>query len=86
MVYKVIHKYYPEWLLNLPHVTHIQELVTRQNRDLHVPRVRRDNGARSLLASGPIAWNKLPTNIKELPSLASFKKALTTHALQGGFC
>ena len=87
MVYKVTHKYYPEWLLNLPCITQIQnnEHTTRQNRDLFVPRVKTDNGARSILVSGPRDWNKLPSNIKELPSLTSFKKALTTYALECGF-
>ncbi len=47
MVYKVTYRYYPEWLLNLPYVTQSNELVSRQNRDLFIPRVRTDNGARS---------------------------------------
>ena len=85
MVYKVIHNNYPEWLLNFPYVTQLNEIVTRQNRDLLIPRVRTDNGARSLLVCGPRAWNKLPQNIKELSSLTSFKKALTSYAHQGGF-
>lgn len=85
MVYKVIHKYYPEWLLNFPYVTRTNELVTRQNQDLFIPRVRTDNGARAPSVSGPRAWNKLPLEIKELPSLTSFKRALNIHALQGGF-
>ncbi len=41
MMYKVTHKYYPEWLLNVPHVTQINEFVARQ-------RVKIENGARSL--------------------------------------
>jgi len=84
MVYKVTNKYYPEWLLNFPCITQITDCVTRQNRDLYVPRVKTDNGARSILISGPRAWNKLPSKIKELPSLTNFKKSLTTFALQGG--
>ncbi len=60
MMYKVTHKYYPEWLLNLPHVTQLNELITRQNQDQFIPRLRTDNGERSLLVSGPRAWNKLP--------------------------
>ncbi len=86
MVYKVAHNYYPEWLLNLPCITQINELVTRQHGDLFIPKVRTDNEARSLLVSGPRTWNKLPHDIKELPSLASFKKALTSYSPQGGFC
>ncbi len=86
MMYKVTDNYYPEWLLKLPCVTQINELVTRQHGDLFLPRVRTDNGARSLLVCGSRTWNKLLHDIKALPSLAGFKKALTSYALQGGFC
>ncbi len=86
MIYKVTHNYYPEWLLNLPCVTQINERVTRQHGDLFIPRVRTDNGARSLLVRGPRTWNKLPHDIKALLSLASFKKAINSYVLQGGFC
>ncbi len=60
MVHKVIHKHCPEWLITVPSVWQINECRTRQNQDLFVPRVKTDNGARSLLVSGPKAWNKLP--------------------------
>ncbi len=56
MVYKVTHKYYPEWLLNFPYVAQTNEVLTRQNQDLFIPRVRTDNGAPSLSVSGPRAW------------------------------
>ncbi len=36
MMYKVTHKYYPEWLLTLPHLTQINEFVTRQSQDLFI--------------------------------------------------
>ncbi len=85
MVYKATHNHYPEWLLNFPSAAQLSELIARQNIDLFIPKVRTDNGERSILASGPRVWNKLLHDIKELPSLVSFKKALTTYALQGGF-
>ena len=85
MVYKVTHNYYPPWFLNLPAITRLNEVATRQDKDLFVPRGRSDNGARSILVSGPREWKKLPLEIRELLTLTSFKKILTRYALQGSF-
>ncbi len=60
MVHKVIHMHYPEWLIIPSFMSQINECRTRQNRDLFVPRVKTDNGARSSLVSGPKTWNDSP--------------------------
>ncbi len=85
MVHKVIHKHYREWLITLPYVSQINQCETRQNRDLFVPRVKIDNGARSLLVSGPKAWKKLHSYVKELSSFTCFKETLTLRFTRG-FC
>jgi len=72
--------------------TYIRDLVTPVNEisdrshlrwatlgHFDVPRTRTKLGSRAFSVAGPVAWNSLPTSIRELTSTNSCKRQLKTH-------
>lgn len=49
---------------------------TRERGHLFIPRANTCIRSRSLCIAGPKLWNKLPTHIKNVKSVFSFKKKL----------
>ena len=41
-------------------------------------------GARSFYAAAPYLWNSLPTELRDIQSLSTFKRKLKTHFFQAG--
>ena len=57
----------------------IHSLNTRSDSKIHIDFERTNYGKFSLHYRGPIIWNSLPNDLKELKSSNAFKKALHTH-------
>ena len=57
----------------------IHSLNTRSASKIHIDFERTNYGKFSLHYRGPIIWNSLPNDLKELKSSNAFKKALHTH-------
>ena len=56
-------------------------------RLFQIPRYRRKTHAfRSFAHFGPSLWNNLPFDLRNLPSLSSFKTQLKTHLFRESFC
>ena len=51
----------------------------RVPRELSIPGSRSDVGVKSFTSQGARLWNALPSDIRNLPSLAKFKSALRKH-------
>ena len=54
----------------------ISNYNTRNYRDLHVPKLNLELTKKGFRYSGIKAWNDIPVNIRELPSLRLFKTHL----------
>ena len=81
MVFKYIRGLIPEWLFTLPQMEEVSDRFTRQSNELHVKRFNTDQGKKSFLITGPIFYNKLPSDIKSEISLPSFKRAIKAYLL-----
>lgn len=81
--FKIINHLFPDWLFSLPTVREVRDepVVTRSDNNLFVPRTATDTGANAFSVRGPRAWNKLPTCIKNINTLASFKRRLKEYIL-----
>jgi hypothetical protein len=81
-VYKVLHQPHPAYLGELirPLSTSrpFRQLRSADTNSLYNPRCRKKSGERGFSWAGPAAWNKLPADIRLLPSLAVFKIKLKT--------
>ena len=75
-VFKVLNGFYPIWYKNFPTVHEVTNSITRQQNSLYVPNTRTDAGARSIDVLGPKMWNNLPSNVRDVVNLASFKSRL----------
>ena len=69
LVFKVIRKKLPEWILTIPMVGDIRPRVTRQSDDLFIPWARTDMGAKQLNIKAPNVWNLLPMHIREIQNI-----------------
>ena len=78
VLYNVINKRIPHWLLTLPRVSDVNERVvnTRQQQQLYVPKCNTCLGKKSPTVAGPSLWNSLPTDVGDANSLSSFKRCL----------
>ena len=78
MVYKSLHGLAPEYMQLM--FTKLSENNSRSLRntdtDLRIPRFATSYGQRSFSYRGVTVWNKLSTEIKNAPSLATFKNLL----------
>ena len=74
IVYKIVNKQCPEslWNIFLQRFS-IANYNTRNYRDLHIPKLNLELTKKGFHYSGIKAWNDIPVNIRELPSLRLFK-------------
>ncbi len=69
---------------HVPLVSEVFTAATRQHQ-LYVPVNNACTGARSMLVAGHTLWNSLPSDIRNAPSLRSFKKQLFLHLFKHQF-
>ena len=82
MVYKIVNKQCPESLWNMfQQRRSISNYNTRNYRDLHIPKLNLELTKKGFHYSGIKAWNDIPVNIRELPSLRLFKTHLKRHLM-----
>ena len=85
MTYKAISGLVPKYLNNLfKSKNSVSQRVTRstQNNDLYVPNNKLNLTRNGLAYSGATLYNILPSNIRNIRSLASFKKELYKYFLE----
>ena len=83
-VFKCLHNKAPVYLQELLHVQtpsrSLRSNVTTGVIDFKIPFCKRATFYnRSFAVSGPTVWNGLPSNIRLIPTIDSFKKELKTH-------
>ena len=82
MVYKILNKQCPESLWNMFQQRYsISNYNTRNYRDLHIPKLNLELTKKGFHYSGIKAWNDIPVNIRELPSLRLFKTRPKRHLM-----
>ena len=54
---------------------------TRNNRDLHIPKVNLEQRKKGIQYFVITAWNEIPVEIREMLSLSTFKENLKDHLL-----
>ena len=74
LVYKILNKLLPEWIMSFTFVSAVNPVPTRQRDNLIVPRTQTLSGERSIKVRGPKFWNVLPIDIRNSPSLNVFKR------------
>ena len=80
MTYKIIKKHCPESLLDkYQHRSQQSNYKTRNCRDLQIPRNNLEYVKKGFHYSALRAWNDIPINIREVPTLQGFKKMLKEH-------
>ena len=81
ITYKALHGLAPAYISDLieQHVPGRQGLRSACTPKLSERRSRRSWGDRSLLVAAPRLWNGLPHDIRNSPTLNSFKSKLKTH-------
>ena len=82
IVYKCIHKFAPQYLMNLLSPQHRSSYRLRSSEDtriLHVPRISSKRGEASFDFCGPKIWNSLPAHVRFCTSINSFKQKLKTY-------
>ena len=80
-MYKILRLHRPEYLTEIfvkyvPKETARGDLLTRE---LDMPDLEKCHGNSSFQEQGTKSWNSLPSKIRFLPSLNSFKTALIAH-------
>ena len=80
MTYKIINRQCPESLWDkYHHRTQHSHYRTRNCRDLQIPRNNLEYVKKGFHYSALKAWNDIPINIRELPTLSRFKKQLKSY-------
>ena len=82
MIYKTLNGHAPEYLIDL--FIKASEMYSRNlrsvtNDDLRVPFARTNYFSKSFSIEGAKRWNSLPTDIKQIKTLHSFKTSLRSH-------
>ncbi len=85
-MFEIISNAYPDWLYSSLTVHESTASVTKQQKNLVVPRSKTDTGARAFPVTGPKTWNSLPFNITSTTSHASFKSNFRNFILGGFNC
>ena len=80
MIYKIMNNLCPKNFLNkfLPRSS-VLKYNTRHCRDLQIPRYRIGFAKKGFHYSALKAWNDIPAELRELPTLNSFKQQLKTY-------
>ena len=82
MVYKIVNKLCPESLWNMfQQRCSISNYNTRNDRNLHIPKLNLEFTKKGFRYSGIKAWNDIPINIRELSSLRLLKTQLKRHLM-----
>ena len=81
MIYNTLKGNIPNHLMSLPTVRDIRPLPTRQQHQLYIPKTKTNMGERSVLVAGPKLWNSLPTQVRNVNTLSSFKRQLYKYLL-----
>ena len=77
MTYKIINRQCPESLWDKYHPrTQLSNHITRNCRDLQIPRNNLEYVKKGFHYSALKAWNDIPIGIRELPTLSRFKNQL----------
>ena len=80
LVYKCLRNFVPIYLKNYFKVNNdVHNYNTRQRRNIHPNKTNLVLGRRTFKNSGRLAFNSLPSEIKEASSLAIFKRLLKGH-------
>ena len=83
LMHAVHFSYAPQYISDV--VTPVSALSGRanlrsaSNSNYDVQRTRLNIGRRAFSVAGPIAWNSLPSSLKEIRCLSTFKRLLKTH-------
>ena len=88
MMYKTLNGHASEYLHDL--FTKVSEMYSRNlrsvtNIDLRVPFARTNYFSKSFSIEEAKQWNSLPTDIKQIKSLHSFKTSLRSHLFNSDF-
>ncbi len=59
----------------------IHQYRTHQSNNLHVDKVKLGYYNKSFTVTGAKLWNSLPQNVKDMPTLSSFKHSCKTYFL-----
>ena len=82
MVYKIVKIQCPESLWNMfQQRCSISNYNARNYKDLYIPKPNLELTKKRFHYSGIKAWNDIPVNIRELPSLLLFKMHLKRHLM-----
>lgn len=80
-VYKALHSQYPGWLFSLTTRNLVRSRPTRQDNELVINKTSTDIGKNCFSIMGPILWNSLPIQLRNVNSLSSFKKNLKRYII-----
>ena len=83
LVFKCVKGLIPDFLFTLPQANEVRvsNRITRQSNELYVKRYNTDQGKKAFSITGPIFYNKLPSEIRSEISVSSFKKAIKAYLL-----
>ena len=82
MVHKIVNKQCPESLWNIfQQRCSTSNYDTRNYRDFHIPKLNLELTKTRFHNTGIKAWNEIPVNIRELPSLRLLKIYLKGHLM-----
>ena len=81
LIFKIVRNLLPEWLFTVDTVGSRRDRITRANRNLYIQRTVTDIGGRSLIKQGSLLWNKLPSSLKNIQNVNTFKSHLKKHIL-----
>ena len=80
MTYKIVHKLCPDSLLGkYKPRANISSYNTRNCQDLHIPKHRTEHYIKSFHYSALKDWNNTPFDIRELPTINTFKRQLKVY-------
>jgi len=83
LAYKALHTGQPPYLAELLRRNKpVRTLRSSSSLLLSVPRCNLEFGSRAFRISAPNIWNSLPANIRDSPSLPTFRRHLKIHYFQ----
>ncbi len=80
LTYKVLTTHQPAYLSTLlSHYVPTRSLRSSNSNTLTVPRITSSIGSRAFRHCAPTIWNTLPTDVRNAPTVSSFRSKLKTH-------